>query len=72
MDIRLKEFIIEAIAGCVLWTIALSPYMIFVTKMTLEQYTTWIIMEIVLIIPLSPVVYRITKRIKKKLINGGN
>lgn len=72
MNIKVKEFIIEAISGCILWTFLLTPYMIWITKMTTAQYLSWIVMEIILILPLAPVVYRITKLIKKKLIDGDN
>lgn len=57
----------EGIIGCILWTIFLTPYMLYVTKMTVIQYTSWIFMEVILIIPLSPIVFRITKFIMKQL-----
>lgn len=57
----------EGVIGCILWTILLSPYMLLITKMTTIQYILWIIMEIVLIIPLAPIVFRITKYLMKQL-----
>lgn len=57
----------EGVIGCILWTIFLSPYMLLVTKMTALQFISWIIMEVVLIMPLAPVVFRTTKYIMKKL-----
>lgn len=38
-----RKTIIKAIAGFVFWTIALTPYMLFVVKMSWKQYWTWIL-----------------------------
>jgi len=67
MNKKIKRFFMEGIIGCILWTIFLTPYMLYVTKMTVIQYTSWIFMEVILIIPLSPIVFRITKFIMKQL-----
>lgn len=77
MNKKIKRFLIEGVIGCILWTILLSPYMLFITKMTAIQYMLWIVMEIILIIPLAPIVFRITKYIMSKLKDdnekiGGN
>ena len=57
----------EGVIGCILWTILLTPYMLLITKMTTMQYISWFIMEIILIIPLSPIVFRATKFFMKQL-----
>ena len=57
----------EGVIGCILWTILLSPYMLLITKMTAIQYILWIVMEIILIIPLAPIVFRLTKYIMKQV-----
>lgn len=59
----IKRFILEGVCGCILWTIFLTPYTIFIMRTTLEQYVYWVIMEFMLVFPLAPFVHRITKRI---------
>lgn len=67
MNKKIKKYLMEGIIGCILWTIFLSPYMLLITKMSTLQYISWIIMEIILIIPLAPIVFRITNYIMKQL-----
>lgn len=67
MNKKIKRFLMEGVIGCILWTIFLTPYMLLITKMTTAQYLSWIIMEIILIIPLAPIVFRLTKYIMKML-----
>ena len=57
----------EGIIGCVLWTLFLTPYVLLITKMTTLQYISWVIMEIILVIPLAPIVFRLTKFLMKNL-----
>jgi membrane protein DedA with SNARE-associated domain len=58
-----KKFSLEAICGFSLWTAFLTPYMIFVTQVTFEQYLTWIGMQAILVPPISIVVVGLTNRI---------
>lgn len=67
MHKKIKKYLYEGVIGCILWTVLLTPYMLLITRMTTSQYITWVIMEIILIIPLSPIVFRITKFIMKML-----
>lgn len=67
MNKKIKRFLIEGVIGCILWTILLTPYMLLVTRMTTMQYLSWVLMEVILIIPLAPVVFRITKYLMKRL-----
>lgn len=57
---NIKDFIKEAIMGFFLWTGFLSPYMIFVTGMTEQQYISWLIMQGFIVPPISVIVFRIT------------
>jgi len=67
MNKKIKKYLMEGIIGCILWTILLTPYVLLVTKMTTFQYISWVIMEIILIIPLAPIVFRITKYLMYQL-----
>lgn len=67
MNKKIRRFLMEGVIGCILWTILLSPYMLLITKMTAIQYILWIVMEIILIIPLAPIVFRLTKYIMKQV-----
>jgi len=64
----IKKFAIEAFCGFVMWTIALTPYMIWVTKVSLEQYVSWVIMEAALVPPIAIVVVNATNWIVKKVL----
>jgi hypothetical protein len=63
-----KQVVVEAFAGFVGWTVALTPYMILVTKVTFEQYLWWVLMEIILVPPIAPIVIRFTSWLKKKIL----
>jgi len=65
----LVKFAIEAFCGFVLWTLALTPYMIMVTKVTFEQYISWVIMEAVLVPPIAIIVVNATNWIVKKVLD---
>lgn len=60
-------FLASAIVGAVGWTIFLTPYVLFVVGMTMEQYLSWLVMEFVLVPPVAPIVFYITKKALKVL-----
>jgi len=64
---KIAEVIISALLGAALWTIALTPYVVLVTRMTIEQYKSWIVMEFILVPPVAPIVFWVTKRVLKKM-----
>ena len=64
---KAAEVIISAFLGAILWTIALTPYVLLVTQMTIEQYKSWIVMEFILVPPVAPFVFWATKRVLKKI-----
>ena len=57
---NLKTLFIEAILGFVLWTLFLTPYVLLVTSMSLNQYLSWLLMEAILVPPIAVFVVRIT------------
>lgn len=66
--LKIKKVILEAIIGFVLWTGILTPYVIFVTQMTLGQYLSWLLMQAVVVPPVAVVVLRITNAVTRRLI----
>lgn len=66
--LKIKKVFLEAIIGFVLWTGILTPYVIFVTQMTLGQYLSWLLMQAVVVPPVAVVVLRITNAVTKRLI----
>ena len=64
--INWKKILLEAVLGFTLWTLLLTPYMIFVVRTSLEQYMLWLGMQACLIPPLAPLVFKITKYLEKK------
>ena len=64
--INWKKILLEAVLGFILWTLFLTPYMIFVVRTSLEQYILWLGMQACLIPPLAPLVFKITKYLEKK------
>jgi hypothetical protein len=61
------EFIISAVLGAILGTIIMTPYVLLVTKMTIEQYKSWVVMEFILVPPVAPAVFWATKLVLKKM-----
>jgi len=57
--------LIEAGLGFVLWTGMLSPYMIFVTRVTTEQYASWLFMQAFIVPPVAVIVVKITNKATK-------
>ena len=60
-----KNYLKEAGTGFVLWTLFLTPYMVLVTRVSLGQYISWLVMQAVLVPPIAVLVYRITNRLCK-------
>jgi len=59
--------LLEAGLGFVLWTGILSPYVIFVTRMTMEQYVSWLIMQAFLVPPAAVLVVKITNKVTRSV-----
>lgn len=64
---RLKKVVFEALIGFVLWTAILTPYVLFVTQMTFNQYLSWLLMQAIIVPPVAVVVLRITNRFTRRL-----
>ena len=62
----IRNLILEAIVGAVGWTIALTPYMFLIVKVSSQQYLYWVIMEFVIVPPVAPFIFRLTKWIVNK------
>lgn len=65
----IKKILLEAILGFILWTGILTPYVLFVTQMTVGQYVSWLLMQAVIVPPVAVVVLRITNKVTKRLLN---
>lgn len=65
---KLKEILLEAFLGFILWTLFLTPYMIFIVKTTMVQYISWLGMQAILVPIIAPIVFRITKKAKSRLV----
>lgn len=61
-----KKTLISSVVGAILWTICLTPYVVFVTKMTPEQYISWLGMQFVLVPLIAPLVFWGTEKVNKK------
>jgi len=64
MDI--KKTLISSIVGAITWTALLTPYVVFITKMTWTQYLSWLGMQFILVPLISPIVFWITERTLKR------
>ncbi len=62
----IKQFIKDAIFSFIYWTAALSPYMIFVVKISLDQYIAWVAMQAILVPPLGAVFSILARKLKSK------
>ena len=65
---KIKTFIIQSVAGFILWTALLTPYMLFVVKTNLVQYLKWGLMQLIIVPPCSIIVVNITNWIVNKTI----
>ena len=61
-----KKTLISSIVGAILWTVCLTPYVWFVTRMTIEQYISWLGMQFILVPLIAPVVFWGTEKVNKK------
>lgn len=65
---KLKKFTIEALAGFVLWTAMLSPYMLFVMGINVSQYVSWLTMQGLIVPFCSIVAINVTNKIVKRVL----
>ena len=65
---NVKRFLVEALAGFIFWTVALTPYMLFVVKVTFEQYVSWIGMQLILVPPIAPLSVRFIIWLRNKFV----
>jgi len=61
----LRQFLKDAFVAFVFWTLTLTPYMIFIVKVNLQQYIAWIGMQAILVPPLGAIFSIIARKIKK-------
>ena len=67
---KIKIFLVEALAGFIFWTVALTPYMLFIVKVTFKQYLGWIGMQLILVPPLASFSVRFIVWLRNKLLKG--
>ena len=65
---KVKKFLVEALAGFIFWTVALTPYMLFIVKVTFKQYLSWIGMQLILVPPLAPFSAQFINWLRNKLV----
>ena len=58
-----KKVLLSAIVGACIWTVALSPYVIFIVGMNYTQYLSWLVMEFILVPPIAPIVFYVTEKV---------
>lgn len=68
---KLKGILIEAIVGFIFWTTSLTPYTLIVMQVTLTQYLQWVLMEAILVPPLAILAFRLTYKVKRRVIHNG-
>ena len=66
---RFKRFAVEALMGFILWTLLLTPYMLWVTNLTWDQYCSWLVMQAVIIPWMSVIVITITNKVVKLVMH---
>ena len=59
----IKKYFKEGIIWSMLWSIFLTPYSLIIEELTVTQYLYWILMEFILVLPLSPIINKIGKYI---------
>lgn len=64
---KIAKFSIEAVCGFVLWTIFLTPYMLFVMRVSGSQYLSWLVMQLIIVPPVAIPVINITNWMVKRL-----
>jgi|WetSurMetagenome_2_1015567.scaffolds.fasta_scaffold1695575_1 hypothetical protein len=68
MRFTIKKFLLQAMVGFVLWTAFLTPYMIFITKVSFDQYLFWLLMQAILVPLIAPIVFRVTISCEKRFL----
>jgi membrane protein DedA with SNARE-associated domain len=68
MRYKIKKYLLQATVGFVLWTGFLTPYMLFVTRLTFDQYLFWLLMQAILVPLIAPIVFRATIKCEKKFL----
>ena len=63
---KLKKLLLEAALGFCLWTGILTPYVLLVTQMTVNQYLSWLLMQAVIVPPVAVLVLRATNYLTKR------
>ena len=63
----MKKALLEAVLGFALWTGILTPYVLFVTQMTVNQYLSWLLMQAIIVPPVAIAVLRVTNYFTKRL-----
>ena len=63
---RWRKWLLEALCGFVLWTLFLTPYMIWIVNVTPEQYGAWLLMQCILVPPVAIPVVNITNWMVKR------
>jgi hypothetical protein len=66
MGFTIKKYLLQAVVGFALWTAFLTPYMLFVTRVTFDQYLFWLLMQAILVPLIAPIVFRVTVKCEKK------
>lgn len=59
------QFLKDAVISFFYWTIALTPYMLFIVKTSMDQYIAWVGMQAILVPPLGAVFSIIARKLKK-------
>ena len=62
----IKKTLVSSIVGAITWTAALTPYVVIITKMTWNQYVSWLGMQFVLVPIIAPVVFWVTEKALKR------
>lgn len=66
MKVNWRKAVLSAVIGSIVWSIALTPYVVLAVGMTLEQYLLWLVMEFILVPPIAPIVFWVTEKVVKK------
>ena len=64
---KFKKLLLEAALGFCLWTGILTPYVLLVTQMTVNQYLSWLLMQAIIVPPVAIAVLRVTNYFTKRL-----
>lgn len=63
---RAKRFLRDALVGFCFWTLVLSPVMLFVVRLDLPQFISWLGLQAVLGPPLGGLSAWVFRRIEKE------